>query len=120
MASLDEFAAKTTEKPSSNDTKSMPALWTILLNRIQDTAADTREEVRTGAISTLIRIFDNHGDDLSAEAWQLVFLRILLTLLKTDAESFPPATNAADQAEAKGRITTSKLALEGVAKLLTT
>jgi nicotinic acid mononucleotide adenylyltransferase len=100
--------------------KELSALWTLLLCRVRDVAADLREEVRTGAISTLIRIFDNHGDDISADAWQMVLQAILLPLLSVDAKNFPEARKNVNQADVKSRVATSKLALEGIAKLLST
>lgn len=120
MKSLDEFAADTTNHKTSKDAVPMPALWALLLGRIRNTAADVREEVRTSAISTLVRIFENHGDDLSADAWQFIFQTILLPSLQTDAQSFTEGAQTTDPAEAKGRVTTSKLLLEGMAKLLIT
>lgn len=120
MDSLDEFAVDTADNKISKGAMPMPALWALLLCRIRNTAADVREEVRTSAISTLVRIFENHGDDLSAEAWQFVFQTILLPSLQTDAQSFTEGTQTTEPAETKGRITTSKLLLEGMAKLLTT
>jgi hypothetical protein len=117
MSDLDEYA-RSAESVAETKTQSLPALWALLLSRIRDTASDPREEVRTGAISTLIRIFNNHGDDLSTDSWQLVLMTILLPLLDTDAKSLQNIGDA--PAEAKGRETTTKLVLDGVAKLVST
>jgi hypothetical protein len=116
MATLDEYAGSI---DGTTKTNSLPALWTSLLCQVQDTAADPREEVRTGAISTLIRIFENHGDDLSAAAWQLLLQTILIPLLQADAESIPQA-NASTSVDIKGQVATTKLVLEGIAKLVST
>jgi hypothetical protein len=105
--------------------KSMPALWLLLLRRLTDTTADPREEVRTGALHTILRIFDNHGDDLSPDAWQLCLRTILLPMLSDDAQmAYELLQQCDDSAEAeeeitelRGRVTTSRLLLEGTSKL---
>jgi hypothetical protein len=107
---------------------SMPALWLLLLRRLTDTTADSREEVRTGALHTILRIFDNHGDDLSPDAWQLCLRTILLPMLSEDVhlalnllllcDSSGEAEN--EVTELKGRIITSRLLLEGTSKLFAT
>lgn len=123
-AELNTFAATFTDnkwvpETSSPSKANLPALWISLLSRIRDIASDTREEVRTGAISTLVRIFANHGDELSSAAWQLVLRTIFLPLLRRDSDSYPGSSQG-DVPELKARITTSKLMLQGVAKLLST
>ncbi|KIW06739.1 uncharacterized protein PV09_02432 [Verruconis gallopava] len=123
VKSLDEFARVAGSTNSSAisraSTSTLPSLWIHLLSRISLAAGDSREEVRTGAISTLIRIFDNHGDDLSANAWQLVLQSILLQVVENDARSFTKFSRS-EVAEVNGRVATSKLVLEGVAKLVST
>jgi hypothetical protein len=108
--------------------KSMPALWLLLLRRLTDTTADPREEVRTGALHTILRIFDNHGEDLSPDAWQLCLRTILLPMLSEDAQMasnlLQHCENSGDAeeelVELRGRITTSRLLLEGTSKLFAT
>lgn len=114
-STFDDFARNVNR--DSGEPQSLPALWTVLLEGLRDTAADRREEVRTGAISTLIRIFDNHGDDLSADSWQFVLTSILLPLIKTDAENLHANQDGTD---VKGQKTTTKLVLDGVARLVST
>jgi hypothetical protein len=111
----------------SAEQKSMPALWLLLLRRLTDTTADPREEVRTGALHTILRIFGNHGEDLSPDSWQLCLRVILLPVLREDAHmdssliKEPSGSNTDfDLTEIKGRITTSRLLLEGTSKLFAT
>ncbi|KAF2431142.1 hypothetical protein EJ08DRAFT_649208 [Tothia fuscella] len=109
----------------SAEQKSMPALWLLLLRRLTDTIADHREEVRTGALQTILRIFDNHGEDLSPDSWQLCLHAILLPMLREDArldlvlvdKVTGVDTRDEELAEIKGRITTSRLLLDGTSKL---
>jgi hypothetical protein len=111
---------------SSAESSSMPALWLLLLRRLTDTTADPREEVRTGALHTILRIFTNHGEDLSPGAWQLCFRTILLPMLSEDVqmasnllhEDFSMSDE--DITELKGRVTTARLLLEGTSKLFAT
>jgi hypothetical protein len=103
----------------------MPALWLLLLRRLTDTTADSREEVRTGALHTILRIFDNHGEDLSPGAWQLCLRTILLPMLSEDVNMASNLLQLSDESgeteekitELKGRIVTSRLLLEGTSKL---
>lgn len=86
---------------------------------------DTREEVRTGAIHTVLRIFDNYGDDISSDAWQLCLWAIILPILRFNANVYNTITPSTDDPYpddlvyvVKGHIVTSKLMLEGSSKLV--
>ncbi|TID21580.1 hypothetical protein E6O75_ATG04975 [Venturia nashicola] len=105
--------------------ESKAALWVLLLRRVSDMTTDPREEVRTGAIHTILRIFDNHGDEISSDAWQLCLWTILLPMLKSDADVYHGLTPTTDGPYSddlvsivKGHIVTSKLMLEGSNKLI--
>jgi len=106
----------------------MPSLWLLLLRRLTDTTADSREEVRTGALHTILRIFGNHGEDLSADAWELCLRAIMLPMLDNDAQmdialieqASEPSVAEGGVAELKGRVVTSRLLLEGTSKLFAT
>jgi hypothetical protein len=105
--------------------ESKPALWILLLRRVSDMTIDSREEVRTGAIHTILRIFDNYGDEISSATWQLCLWTILLPMLRANAEIYDalvPSTDGPYPDDLvpiiKGQIVTSKLMLEGTSKLI--
>jgi hypothetical protein len=105
--------------------ESKPALWILLLRRVSDMTTDSREEVRTGAIHTILRIFDNYGDEISFDAWQLCLWTILLPMLHSNAEVYDALITSTDGpypddliSMMKGQIVTSKLMLEGTSKLV--
>ncbi|KAF2401313.1 endosomal peripheral membrane protein-like protein [Trichodelitschia bisporula] len=104
---------------ASAEQKSMPALWMLLLRRLTDVVADSREEVRCGAVHTTLRIFD-HGDDLSPKTWQVFLNVILLRMLRMDFMSYE--TILAEQSDdlpatLNGKISTSCIILEGFGQL---
>ncbi|GAB7348550.1 hypothetical protein MBLNU459_g6943t1 [Dothideomycetes sp. NU459] len=47
-----------------------------------DAISDERAEVRNSAFQTILRIFNNHGDDFSTAAWQLSLETLLLRILQ--------------------------------------
>jgi hypothetical protein len=102
----------------------IPFAWLSLLRRLTDMTADSRDEVRNGAVHTTLRIFDNHGDDLTPNMWQLCLETILLRMVDTDVRSQTELRTERDQAEdwdevsfLKGKIGTSQIILEGMSKL---
>ncbi|QDS74455.1 hypothetical protein FKW77_006507 [Venturia effusa] len=105
--------------------ESKPALWIILLRRVSDMTTDPREEVRLGATHTILRIFDNHGDNISSDAWQLCLWSILLPMLRSNADIYHSLFPSIDGpypndlvSVVKGHIVTSKVMLEGSSKLI--
>lgn len=99
-------------------TQSIPAMWLHLLERIATIAHDRRAEVRNGTLHTLLRIFDNYGDQLSPASWNLILRVIIFRLLDFDIKQHRAflSTNA-DPDEAHAWVETSHIILNGLVKL---
>lgn len=123
-----DAAAMTSSSDQPPEAEFLIQLWLLVLNHITSVIADSREEVRNGAVHTIIRIFDNHGDDFSPRAWELCFRRILLEIMFVDLKSYqeilPDDTESADVEssfeEIKSKVSTSRIIVEGVCKLFAT
>jgi hypothetical protein len=97
--------------------------WVYLIRRLTDLTIDSRGEVRDGAIHTSLRIFENHGEELSPQVWQLSLRSILLRMMQADLSSYsfgetqnPP--EGIDEGVLKGKLGTSQIILEGLGQLL--
>lgn len=66
----------------SQSATSRSSQWVLLLYRLADTISDDRAEVRNSSFQTILRIFNNHGDDFSTAAWQLSLETLLLKILR--------------------------------------
>ncbi|KAL1642367.1 Endocytosis and vacuole integrity protein [Diplodia intermedia] len=99
-------------------TQSIPAMWLHLLERIATIAHDRRGDVRNGTLHTLLRIFDNYGDQLSPASWNLCLRVIMFRLLDFDIKQHLAfrSTNA-DPEEAHSWVETSHIILNGLVKL---
>ncbi|KAF2842373.1 endosomal peripheral membrane protein-like protein [Patellaria atrata CBS 101060] len=63
---------------------SISALWCLLLFRLAAVTADPRAEVRNGAVQTILRIFDNYGQQLSSEAWTLCINLVVFKMVNAN------------------------------------
>ncbi|CEN59707.1 hypothetical protein ASPCAL02151 [Aspergillus calidoustus] len=97
------------------------ALWLLLLLRIVDITTDSRSEVRSCAIHTLLRIFDAYGQQLSPKAWNLCLNRVLFRMLEQIEASFANAQHKSskDSDDDRAWIETTVLVIKGVSDLLT-
>jgi hypothetical protein len=97
------------------------AIWFYLLKRLTDLICDSRHEVRNGAVQTIFRIFDNHGDDLSPIDWKLCLDTIITLMITNDIESYVSILGdnpVDDEVEIiQERVETSRLFLQGLGKL---
>ena len=101
----------------------MPVAWLFLTKRLADLVADSRHEVRNGAVHTALRIFDNHGDELSPQVWQFCLESILFPMVWKDIATYsdlkPNEDNDADFIEVvKAKIGTSQIVLQGMSRLI--
>lgn len=95
-------------------------IWLYLLQRLADLISDPRHEVRNGAIHTILRIFDVHGDDLTPIVWKLCLDTILLPLMMKNTNSFGEGTNSVDSTTSEpmdDKIGTTNVLLQGFCKL---
>lgn len=95
--------------------------WILLLYRLTDVVSDNRAEVRNGAFQTLMRIFKNCEDQLSASPWQLCLETLILRLLRRDAENQKNARSTSESTSAEtlaGLEYTTKTVVEGTASLI--
>jgi hypothetical protein len=76
-------------------------LWTHLLRSLQSVSADSRAEVRNGAISNLFRVLEQYGSTLDVRTWSTVVLPdiifALLSALDEAARAAATQTPAAEQ-----------------------
>jgi C-terminal region of Mon2 protein len=114
-----------TFKSLQNSQDFTAVIWLYLLKRLTDLIPDPRHEVRNGAIQTILRIFDSHGDDLSPTMWQLCLDSILLLMITTDVNTYSNHLQSDDdisdddEAEIlKNKIGTTQVLLQGFSKLL--
>ncbi|KAK8251011.1 hypothetical protein HDK77DRAFT_507486 [Phyllosticta capitalensis] len=99
---------------------SLPAVWLHLLLRIASVAQDRRAEVRNGTLHTLLRIFDNYGDQLTPASWHLCLRAIIFHLLHSnikDQKELHSASPIPDPEEIKGWVETTRIILNGLVKL---
>ena len=111
-----------------NEDRPLASLWLLVLRRITSIINDSREEVRNGAVHTILRIFDSHGDEFSVPTWQLCLDEILFQIIVADVQSYSAIINTGSypsqpqgSVEAlKARMATSKIITEGICKLIGT
>ncbi|GME65797.1 Armadillo-like helical protein [Neofusicoccum parvum] len=124
-AAMEELATKSIDAPNPEEqiqegvqARSIPAMWLHLLERIATIAHDRRAEVRNGTLHTLLRIFDNYGDQISPASWNLCLRVIMFRLLDFDIKQHQAfrSTNA-DPEEAHSWVETSRIILNGLVKL---
>lgn len=96
---------------------SRPAQWMFLLYRLSDVVLDGRAEVGNGAFQTLLRIFQNQGDQFSIPTWQLCFQALLLRILQEDSGRQQRTKNLHLE-DATSLDQTSRNLLEGTAALI--
>lgn len=120
-----EASSETYESHEIKTRGSLISLWLLVLHHITAVIKDSREEVRNGAVHTIIRIFDNHGDDFSPRAWELCLRQILFQIMSVDLISYhevlPAVTESVDfepsPDDIKSKVATSKIIVEGICKL---
>ncbi|KAK0540712.1 Endocytosis and vacuole integrity protein [Tilletia horrida] len=90
--------SKADKATSDEDIKSLTELWLFLLHCILRVAADTRSDVRNGAIATLFRVLQQYGDSFEPAVWQRTTWEVLFPLLasidatvKASADNVPAA-----------------------------
>ncbi|KAE8231547.1 hypothetical protein CF326_g3433 [Tilletia indica] len=66
---------------AEKDISSLTELWLFLLHCILRVAADTRSDVRNGAIATLFRVLQQYGDSFEPAVWQRITWEVLFPLL---------------------------------------
>ena len=66
---------------------SVTASWLVLLFRLAAMTADSRADIRVGAVQTVFRILDNSEDSLSPQLWQLCWRGALLEILRHDLQA---------------------------------
>jgi hypothetical protein len=76
----EETLSKLTEDADIRVSRS--SLWLLLLLRIVDLTTDGRSEIRNSAITTLLRILDAYGQQLSPRAWHLCLNRVLFAMIE--------------------------------------
>jgi hypothetical protein len=108
---------------SLSEEEMMPIAWLFLTKRLADLVTDSRHEVRNGAVHTALRIFDNYGDELSPQIWQLCLESILFPMVSKDIATYsdlePGGDNDTDFIETvKAKIGTSQIVLQGMSKLV--
>ncbi|KAB2570759.1 Armadillo-like helical [Lasiodiplodia theobromae] len=124
-AAMEELATKSIDVANPEEqiqegvkTQSIPAMWLHLLERIATIAHDRRAEVRNGTLHTLLRIFDNYGDQLSPASWNLCLRVIMFRLLAFDIKQHQAfRSTSADPEEAHAWVETSHIILNGLVKL---
>ncbi|TVY22453.1 MON2-like protein [Lachnellula hyalina] len=106
------------------------ALWMLLLLRLTAVTTDERLELRntrnpltvaTGAIQTLLRIFDAYGDQLGPEAWSMCLQSVIFKLLSSIEEQLVTTSDPESEISDKDRIgwnETTVVVLNGITKLL--
>ncbi|KAF2668027.1 endosomal peripheral membrane protein-like protein [Microthyrium microscopicum] len=116
-------ATALSETPSGISTDAV--VWLYLLKKLSDLVGDNRHEVRNTTVHTTIRIFDNHGDDLSPAVWKLCFYSVLFSMVSIDVEAYTTfqAADGWDQSEETvealvAKISTSKVILESLSTLM--
>ncbi|EME87592.1 uncharacterized protein MYCFIDRAFT_184569 [Pseudocercospora fijiensis CIRAD86] len=79
-----EFEDLTEElKPMLRHSK--PALWLLVLLRLRDVASRPSRELRNAAFQTICNVFKSHGEDLPAEAWDLLLRCTLIHVSRIDS-----------------------------------
>ncbi|KAF2761974.1 endosomal peripheral membrane protein-like protein [Pseudovirgaria hyperparasitica] len=63
---------------------SVSALWLLVLVQLSAVSIDQRIEVRNGAIQTILRIFENTGDELLPNGWRLCLHAVLFRLVTSN------------------------------------
>ncbi|KAH7054422.1 hypothetical protein B0J12DRAFT_597488 [Macrophomina phaseolina] len=124
-AAMEELATKSIDALNPEEQiqegvqrQSIPAMWMHLLERIASIAHDRRAEVRNGTLHTLLRIFDNYGDQLSPASWNLCLRLIMFRLLDFDIKQHQAfRSTKADSEEANAWVETSRIILNGLVKL---
>ncbi|KAK7549576.1 endosomal peripheral membrane protein-like protein [Phyllosticta citricarpa] len=126
-AKMEELATKSVsvEDPGTHireDVKvhSLPAMWLHLLLQIASVAQDRRAEVRNGTLHTLLRIFDNYGDQLTPASWNLCLRAIIFHMLHSnikDQKELQSASPPLSPEEVKGWVETTRIILNGLVKL---
>jgi C-terminal region of Mon2 protein len=133
--SIDTFVEELESRRPSDDFKvldiveehaqkeSFPALWLHSLRRAADLASDDRDDVRNGAIRTVLTMFSAKGEEMSPITWQLSLKVIWLRMIVADEMSYDSLleqdTLPADTSSVvKSKIETSGIVLGGISKLL--
>ncbi|KAF2145821.1 uncharacterized protein K452DRAFT_265191 [Aplosporella prunicola CBS 121167] len=127
LAEMEGLAAKSVDVANPDEkiqegveAQSIPAMWLHLLLRIASIAHDRRADVRNGTLHTLLRIFDNYGDQLSPTAWNLCHRSITFRLLRLNVQrqrELRSGSDLADAEEANGWVETTSIILNGMVKL---
>lgn len=102
----------------SQSSTSRSSQWVLLLYRLADTISDDRAEVRNSAFQTILRIFNNHGDDFTTAAWQLSLETLLLRVLQENVAKQKTVRAEKVNAAIVALDSTSRTLLEDTAALL--
>lgn len=114
------------------------ALWMLLLLRLTAVTTDERLELRnsksrsffsvdtflmhySGAIQTLLRIFDAYGDQLTPEAWSICLQAVIFRLLSSIETQLEVITDSESTVSEKDKIgwnETTVVVLSGITNLL--
>jgi hypothetical protein len=77
-------------------TGSFAATWLVLLCKLAAITRDTRADMRSGAIQTVLRILESCGDGLTPQLWQLCFYGVLLEIIHINLEGHQTRMPIAD------------------------
>ncbi|CAI7623976.1 unnamed protein product [Penicillium glandicola] len=98
------------------------SLWLLLLLRIVDITTDSRPEIRNSAVHTLLRIFDDYGQQLSPNAWGLCLNMVLFKMAERIETPLLQAkknrTNAKSD-DFKAWVDTTVVMINGLSNLIT-
>ncbi|KAK9449967.1 uncharacterized protein V1518DRAFT_455349 [Limtongia smithiae] len=111
---------------SENFQDSTSSFWLILLLRLTVICADSRSEVRNGAIQILFRIFDSYGHLLGMNSWSACLRIVLVTVMEVRPPPDSPLAYV-DKASAQTQTTERKqwsetmtLIVSGLSRLYST
>ena len=118
-----EFLDKTVR---SEGERNYPALWLHSLRRAAELAADKRNDVRNGAIRTIMTLFSTKYEQMGPFTWQVCMELIWLRMLYEDYQAYltilelttPEASEEESIEVIKGRIDTSGILLGGISTII--
>ncbi|KAI9728720.1 MAG: hypothetical protein M1828_002826 [Chrysothrix sp. TS-e1954] len=67
---------------------SMQAIWLNVHNTLVLLASDRRQEVRNGALHTILRIVESNGSDFTSSVWDIIFRTVILDLMTRSIQSY--------------------------------
>ncbi|KAK9458978.1 uncharacterized protein V1516DRAFT_629707 [Lipomyces oligophaga] len=97
---------------------STSSLWLVLLLRLTIICADSRAEVRNGAIQILFRIFDSYGSMLGVNSWSACLWIVIYTVMEIKPIDDGTSIEFADKAHALAFESSQKQWSESIALIL--